>query len=521
MKKLVTLLLLLNANFCLQAQEKLFSKDSIYQKVEIIYKNIKDAVGDFRRALPKLVIMDRVARVAAYRKVDNTLIIERKAYNICQSMGTKSAAALAFLIGHELTHFYQQHDWDDPNLGTTFLVPKKTFEKQLHHEKEADLYGAFIAELAGYNVEEVIPLLLDRIYETYKLAVDIDNYPSKNTRKQIAKAVQKKVKELVAVNDKCNYFAALGWHTQAIQGYEYILQFVKTKELYNNIGMTLLAIVNQQYNARTYWYPLEVDIDNVLRYWTDKTKEELLTLAIERLEKAILYDPTYVSAYLNLAIAYDLQEDYDQAALMIDLGNKYNKDLIVKAKLNIVQGVVWAHLGEKAKALQLFEHTHYITINSAVRGLIAHNRRILKEGYYALPTEPMNRMEDILDGIPLLETPPQEFKQSVVLEKGYFTKATLHFNEYANSNLACFQTKNSLEGNQSFFVLQSTYKLATHRGIHPGDSATKLRKTYDSTQTARIVQYKQGYFLIYRSLGLIFKVNNQEQIEEWALFLNY
>ena len=61
------------------AQDLLSAKSSTYQKIEKVYKKLQQATGDFRRDLPKLVVIERVARVASYRSSDNTLIIEKKA----------------------------------------------------------------------------------------------------------------------------------------------------------------------------------------------------------------------------------------------------------------------------------------------------------------------------------------------------------------------------------------------------------------------------------------------------------
>lgn len=85
--------------------------DPVHKKAVSVYKKLCDAAGDFRRGLPRLIVMDRVSRIASYRSSDNTLILELKAYNICSSFGKDADAALAFLLGHELTHFYQEHDW--------------------------------------------------------------------------------------------------------------------------------------------------------------------------------------------------------------------------------------------------------------------------------------------------------------------------------------------------------------------------------------------------------------------------
>ena len=148
-------------------QEIIPEQDPRYLMVQKVYKKMQGAVGDFRRDLPKLVLMERVSRVASYRSSDNSLIIECKALEVCKSMGNYAESALAFLIGHEMTHFYQEHDWDEMSFGTTFLVEKKIFRKHIHEEAEADIYGAFIAHIAGYKTLAIIPTFLDILDDAF------------------------------------------------------------------------------------------------------------------------------------------------------------------------------------------------------------------------------------------------------------------------------------------------------------------------------------------------------------------
>src|SRR5690606_9520990 len=144
--------------------------------------------------------------------------------DICETMGANAESALAFIIGHELTHFYQQHDWEEAGFGTTFLAEKNIFTKHTYHEEEADMYGAFVAHLAGYNTLEIVSGLLDKIYKEYKLAIKMDNYPTLGERKAVTNKVREKIEKLIEIYDNANYFAALGWHMQAVHCYEYLLK---------------------------------------------------------------------------------------------------------------------------------------------------------------------------------------------------------------------------------------------------------------------------------------------------------
>ncbi len=521
MRFLLFLLTVFLIKASLQAQNELPETDPLYQRVSKIYKRLQWAVGDYRKELPQLIVIDRVKRVASYRSGDNSLIIEQKAAEICLSMGKNADAALAFILGHELTHFYQNHDWEEAGFATTFMAEKELFNKFVHQEEEADLYGAFVAHLAGYDIHKVVPITLDRIYEAYDLELKMKNYPSLKNRKAVAYKVDNRIGELIKIYENANYYAALGWHIQAIQSYEHLLKYVKTKELYNNMGMALLAIAIQQRSADNYWYPVEVDLDHALRAYADKSQQELLALARQKLQIALQYDANYLIAITNLACVYDLQHNYQAAQKLLAEAQVNEDDFVQLAKLMLIKGVVKVHQQDIAAARQFFQKAHATTANSAVRIIAEHNLQVLEKGRSPLSTEPMSNMEDMLDGVPLLESPPSSFEQSLTLTQTFFERAILHFNTYPHSKLSCFEMQNPLQAGNSFFALQRSTQLKTKKGIQAGNTVSQVRQRYDKVQAPRTVQYHRGYFLVYRSLGLIFKVDQQEKVVEWALFLSY
>ena len=86
--------------------------------VREIFQKLVEARGDFRMKKPeKIYLRDEVSRVASidYNKLE--IVIEQKAYDVCKNFGE---SAVAFLIGHELTHYYEKHAWRT-NFGMTML----------------------------------------------------------------------------------------------------------------------------------------------------------------------------------------------------------------------------------------------------------------------------------------------------------------------------------------------------------------------------------------------------------------
>src|SRR5690349_3723993 len=82
-----------------------------YTVANKVFGELLRARGDFRMQAPTLV-MNKRERYVAWMDPDQVQIgLEEKAYDICATFGKDSLNALAALLAHELTHYYEKHDW--------------------------------------------------------------------------------------------------------------------------------------------------------------------------------------------------------------------------------------------------------------------------------------------------------------------------------------------------------------------------------------------------------------------------
>ena len=83
-----------------------------YEKALRVYERLRAARGDFRYPVPTLY-MTQKEEVAEMNYRENTIYLGEKAFNVCESFGAESESAIAFILGHELTHYYEKHAWRD------------------------------------------------------------------------------------------------------------------------------------------------------------------------------------------------------------------------------------------------------------------------------------------------------------------------------------------------------------------------------------------------------------------------
>src|ERR1035437_2773020 len=134
------------------------------------------------------------------------IIMDEDVYDLCVRLGSDSLNALAAMLGHELAHHYEKHNWCssfayllDEKDDLKQKLSKMTKEEKLRLEAEADYFGGFYGYVAGFPTFDVSAKLLDKIYAYYKLPDNLKGYPSKDERKQIASKSLKELEQFQAV----------------------------------------------------------------------------------------------------------------------------------------------------------------------------------------------------------------------------------------------------------------------------------------------------------------------------------
>lgn len=522
MKYIILLISVLLVSKMYGQGEVLPAQHVAYKHCNKIYEQLKLAIGDQRTSLPKLLILNRKKRVAAYREMDNSIIIEKEAYDICQAMGTNFESALAFIIGHELTHFYQQTDWKRSSVASHFLL--KHEQQHASEDEEADSYSAFIAYLANYETLEIIPDLLEQIYEGYGLSANLEGYPSLDERKKVVEIIQRKVRKYIQLYETANYYIAIGWNLQAYNCYAYLLKYVRTKEIYHNIGVVSLAAAIEQPEQEEYafLYPIDVDLTNVFQrpFSVQGSRNKLLKDAEVNLKKALNLDKEYCSAYLNIACVYDLQGDATNALTTLNTASNLSPTSLQRAKIAIVKGIVYAHRNQIKTASQYFDDANKHYQNLPVWYISNTNKRILssekreREQYDIL-------IEDQMDDINFRKERSRT-ASAMVLGNSEFLTLEIDFFTKQRSYLSKFFLRNETNSSDAYFFLQRTRNrsLETSQGIKVGDTLSTVQKTYEGTYF-QVVHHHKGFFLVYPGKGLIFQVDNSNRVREWAVFAEY
>lgn len=494
-----------------------------FRRAKAVYDKLVEAKGDFRYPIPEF-IMSRDERMVAWMNYDAlTIGLEEKAYDVCQKFGEQGDAAMATLLGHELTHYYEKHAWrrgfaanfQDLEIG----VKLDKIRDNVLNETQADYLGGFLAYSAGFDVFDQTPEFMAQVYEAYGFPEELgDNYPSLSDRQALARRSGERMQQLITMLNMANWLNAIGAFPEAKVYYRYVLREYQSRELYNNLGIIFVREALEKFTSEEvkFLFPLELDLATIRSSSreVDPQRLQLLREAILQFDYAISLDPDYAPAYLNKACAYTLLGDLVRAqfyaeteALHRAVGAGQNK---VVSDAEVLLGIIATMRKDEATAQDFF--------NKAIakgNSLAAVNKSILLRE----PVQPANDQRfpgETIDGIELLdfaESPTYDDDWSLAITDTIsllqnprpapdgHSRIYIHYNQ-AQSLIICIQ------------VADTDYPGKTARGIGIGAPLSKIIEKYG--EPVRRLSSPQGEILVYANL--FFMVDASEGLVRWASY---
>lgn len=538
-----------------------------YKVTQQVFDALVEAKGNRGMQRPKLVMMQSEVYVAWMDAKQVAIGLEEKAYDVCAGFGADSLNALAAILGHELTHYYEKHNWKAPHSPSgaenTLGMVAGAGHESIKQEEQADYLGGFLAHAAGFNAIGIIPQFLSKVYEIYELPDQLEGYPSLPERVALAKQSLRRAQELVYMFETAGYLVALQQYEEAAVFYQAILKEFQSREIYNNAGVSSVLnsfryFVLPEFDLR-FVYPLELDGQSRLadiewgKKFVDKCeivcttcidyRERLLHDAIQLFEQAAVLDPNYATAVLNKACAYEILRQYRQARYWAEEASDIaaaSQHSMVRAEATMLLGIIAAN-----EADTLAANLYFDTAVSSGCPFAELNRRIfngesLGNFYEHSPVGKTKMIEHQLK-----DSPPVEKVEGVDLKaiKSLTFNSSITIADDPNRNLsAILGIKNfdysslfavSYRGEEviafldevdtlitysiiGIHITASDYPGKTAMGIKLGDSKTRVLEQYG--QPEGMIHLTQGDLLIYFTNGLLFQIDMAGRVMRWVVF---
>ncbi len=350
------------------------------ETTKTVFNNLIQAYANGKGAPDLIIVPLNQLQVKAeyFTTKDGTPIIkiDQQLINICFSLGKDSINALAFILSHELSHYYRDDNWCMDYAKFKFksnpAIAKKMKEaSEQNKEKEAiaDKEGLLHAGIAGYYSFTVFDKLIDSIYKKYKLQDNLLGYPTKGDRKVINRDAKVDAQKWLCVFNSGIDLLNTGKYQEAIDSFKFLSKKFPSREIFNNLGIAktrkALLIKPKSYEEThfpdRFLYPLEVENKSRLsqddtRGLDDEKAEEFNTLLKEAqryFQEAIRTDPSFTKSYINLACVYDLMDNWEGAIGKI-------KELSIEQQNNIdakrILAIAYYHNGQEDKAEKIWNN---------------------------------------------------------------------------------------------------------------------------------------------------------------------
>lgn len=487
-----------------------------YENAKAVFEKLVRARGDFRQPVPAFEMNDGELYIAWMNPRKLSIGLEEKAYDLCMSMGADSLTALAALLAHELVHYYEKHDWNrhfaqhNQDLETAHKLGHMA--EGLKQEAQADYLGGFLAHTAGYDVNDIMPALLEKLYIGYGLPAELQGYPSLSERIAMSRNALTRLRELLLVFETAGMLTLTRQYRDAVDYYRYLVVDFPSRELVNNAGVNLLLAALQYFAPSEMPFVLPLEWDTQTRLRSSKSvdprrillRNELILDAIEQFDRAIKLDPDYSPAYLNKACAYILLHESEDAVYWLRKGSQsthlYNED-----HYHIAEGVRHALEGDHATARMSFQKT----ASSAIAGL---NMAILEGQPLNVDPAVTRQGVDLIDGTNLnryLQNPVTDLE--VDLGHGIFAAER----SLKNSRILLHYADNGARYGV-YHLCDGDCSEQTISGITRGMNFEAVVKTYG--QPAGVLALTTGYLVDYPVQRLFFAFSTENTVLYWGTY---
>ena len=556
--------LLLATASLVHAADSLPAENPKYRVVKKIYDDIARAFGDGRLP-PRLVLSPEGAEgwlIVAWSDPGNGgdvgitgslgdaqegyIAVDERVYDLFARPGRDLEGALAFIIGHELAHFYLRHGWAG-DFGNSFasldmgkkMLKAASLDEVMRRETEADYFGGFYGFLAGYDTLGSAPEVIDLLYAEYQLPDKIPSYPSRLERRAIAERAGMNLRKMVPLFEAANRLLLLRQYPEAARLYNHLARAFPSREMFNNAGVAYALEALSLFRPGTlgYAYPFEFDAETRLLGKSARGKgldldrerrNRLLQRAADAFDQALARDREYAAAKVNLAAVNSLLGDNDTALVLanqaLELAKRQGEGLTL-ANAQVARGIAYAATGNRERAQVDFaaagnSGNRLAALNLA---LVAGEKPPVRlAGAEKLPVqlaageEKAAPREEVIAGISSHAPFPKD-KDVITFtlqgSAGGEPALTLYSRrgEGWERNLA-------LIGGRMVNLVATVkgYPGKSARGIALGSASAAVREKYGAP--ARTVPARQSAWYVYDLSGIAFAIDRSGQVAGWLLF---
>lgn len=489
-----------------------------------VYERLIRAVGD-RRIQPVLSVSYGQPSTPAVIEPETGIVrVESHLYDVCNRTG-RVEDCLAFVLGHELVHFTQQHR--SGALAGAAASPHLRVEQ----EARADYHGVFYAHLAGYDARSAVKPALEAVYACYGLDDRIPGYLPREQRLGVLDDAVQQAREWLALFDLANHLVIVRRYDLAYPLFDHIGREFPSREILNNAAAARLMTAQTYARSDQRAYPIQLDLDTRLSEratteraergpvsrgayrakgaWSDARVESDEERRRRLLEEAIreLNDlhhregPVYAPGTLNLASGHVMVEETREAArLLEELGGAGGP---IASDVAVLQALILADAGETEDALVALAAID----DDAARWnehLLRHGRTPPGEAPSGPPdfTSFIRAMENRFPGLVRRAAAETEVRASIVGLDGPAEVVDVRVDHRRDDDYKLMVLNTGSQPRAVFLGTGSRAGATTHDGLQIGDSRNRVAQLHGSDHRS-LPLASGGEYLVYDRQALL------------------
>ncbi|MCI5054572.1 MAG: hypothetical protein MRY83_00620 [Flavobacteriales bacterium] len=499
--------------------------DYRYKNCNRVYKRIVRAIGDGRSA-PRLELNSRLNTAARYVPEQHKISLSTKLYEVTQSFGADSTDALAAVVSHELAHFYKDHkllvDFGFSDVEVLRDMKGISSDSVAFIETEADYFGGFYGYIAGYQTLDILPEVLEKVYDKFELKEKLHGYMPLDKRQELSKQSKEKLDRLIPVFEMGNNMLILGEYEAAADCFAFISRNdFQSREIINNEGVSyaLMALEQMPRDEQKYYFPIQFDENSRLLgkktrgdfgYGQDIEEEvmELLEMAKDKFEEAKKRDPQYYMSYINLACINAILGEYEMADALASRATRIAPSVSVALNALVIQAIAKNEMGETDEAIALLQRA-----KKGGNGLADINLSVVSGEEFQLPDQGVAKILPVREQVAgIYSEDIEDIDLEDYVEFG-FAKNSIH-KQMGGS----YQDAILLKGTKLFRFVRTDgeYSGKTEKGIALGTHKKKILESYGKPNYA----FSSGAstFLRFDQSRIIFEINGNQEVVGWQIY---
>lgn len=522
-----------------------------YKYAQDVFNKLIRTINQSSPAKPLLEVVPD-PNMLAVTSGNGRITVGYKLVDKCRSFGKDSSNAIAHVLSHELTHYYQNHFWSeqfgsayaDVGWGEQMQQSGKSLNVMRLYETQADEYGMYYAFAAGYRTLYMGDKVLDSIYTWFHLNEQLPGYPSLTERKQIAVEARAQVAKLIPVFETGNMCLTLAQimgseqqmmlaKTAALQFDDIIARKMQTKEMYNNAAVARMLSVLPMFpdSVQDLRFPFMIETGSIL-YRTDRNRSatgetdpilvDMMNTTMEeafvQLGNAVKLDKQFYPAWLNLAVLHFLRGEFGSATdALQNASRSMGEDHPLIWSVDEMRAIIEHAQNEEAASTQLFASAtkkgsptaeYNFSILTADVNIVTQLLNTNRSMTFATDTTEM------IDNVPVFEM----LDKMSPNRNGRFdlqNEQLVIFNDTSATYFSAYVRANFKPSFNKLRFITSTDNNAAHttKGLRKGDAAQKVIQLYG--QPGAILLESRGEVYAYPAQNL-FVYLSDDKVTRWT-----